>query len=77
MVTMATLTMMAAAGASTAMAASPQTLREVYQSYRDNVVAITYTLWGRVPMSGWHYPEPIAALWPRGLSDNVVMIGRR
>ena len=44
MMTWATIVMMAAAGASTAEAASPQTLREVYQSYRDNVVAITYTL---------------------------------
>lgn len=40
-------------------------------------VAIAFTRWGRMPLSGWHYPESIAALAPRRLSDNVVMIGRR
>lgn len=39
--------------------------------------AIEYTQWGRLPMSAWHYPGPVAAFWPRGLSDNVVMIARR
>jgi 2-polyprenyl-3-methyl-5-hydroxy-6-metoxy-1,4-benzoquinol methylase len=40
-------------------------------------VAIEYTRWGRVPLTAWHYPDRIAALWPRGLSDNLVMVGRR
>jgi 2-polyprenyl-3-methyl-5-hydroxy-6-metoxy-1,4-benzoquinol methylase len=40
-------------------------------------VAIHYTGWGRLPLTSWHYPRPLAALWPSGLSDNVVMIGRR
>jgi 2-polyprenyl-3-methyl-5-hydroxy-6-metoxy-1,4-benzoquinol methylase len=40
-------------------------------------VSIEFTRWGRMPLSGWHYPASIAALSPRRLSDNVVMIGRR
>ena len=40
-------------------------------------VEIAYTRWGRLPLSGWHYPASIAALAPRRLSDNVAMIGRR
>ena len=40
-------------------------------------VAIEFTRWGRLPLTKWHYPGQIAALWPRGLSDNVVMVGRR
>jgi SAM-dependent methyltransferase len=40
-------------------------------------MAIAYTGWGRVPLSGAHYPPAIAALSPRRLSDNLAMIGRR
>lgn len=40
-------------------------------------VAVEYTRWGRLPLSGMHYPEAIAALAPRRFSDNVAMIGRR
>ena len=40
-------------------------------------IALAYTHWGRVPLTPWHYPASIASLWPRGFSDNIVMIGRR
>ena len=40
-------------------------------------VEVEYTKWGRVPLSGVHYPRAIAALAPRLLSDNVALIGRR
>lgn len=40
-------------------------------------IAVEYTRWGRLPLSGAHYPEAIAALAPRRLSDNVAIIGRR
>jgi 2-polyprenyl-3-methyl-5-hydroxy-6-metoxy-1,4-benzoquinol methylase len=40
-------------------------------------VALEYTQWGRLPLTGWHYQSAVAAIWPRGLSDNVVMVGRR
>jgi len=40
-------------------------------------VRVEYTRWGRLPLTPWHYPEALAALAPRLLSDNVAMIGRR
>jgi SAM-dependent methyltransferase len=40
-------------------------------------VDVVYSGWGRVPLTAWHYPAAAAALWPRGLSDNLAMIGRR
>jgi 2-polyprenyl-3-methyl-5-hydroxy-6-metoxy-1,4-benzoquinol methylase len=40
-------------------------------------LAVEYTRWGRLPLSGMHYPGTIAALSPRLLSDNVALIGRR
>jgi len=40
-------------------------------------IEIAYTRWGRLPLSGWHYPAALAALAPRRLSDNLAMIGRR
>jgi len=40
-------------------------------------VAVEYTRWGRLPLTPWHYPAPIAALAPRLSSDNVAIVGRR
>jgi len=40
-------------------------------------VAVAYTQWGRLPLTPWHYPRPLAALAPRLLSDNVALVGRR
>ena len=40
-------------------------------------IEIAYTRWGRLPLTPWHYPAAIAALWPRRLSDNLALIGRR
>jgi 2-polyprenyl-3-methyl-5-hydroxy-6-metoxy-1,4-benzoquinol methylase len=40
-------------------------------------LAVTYTGLGRLPLSGWHYPDAVAQLAPRWLSDNVVIAGRR
>ena len=40
-------------------------------------VHVEYTRHGRVPLTPWHYPPPIAALAPRWLSDNLALIGRR
>jgi 2-polyprenyl-3-methyl-5-hydroxy-6-metoxy-1,4-benzoquinol methylase len=38
---------------------------------------VTFTGLGRLPLSGWHYPDAIAKLAPRRLSDNIVIAGRR
>ena len=40
-------------------------------------VEIAFTRWGRLPLTGRHYPGAIASLSPRLFSDNVAMIGRR
>lgn len=40
-------------------------------------IEVSFTRWGRVPMTGWHYPAVIAALAPRRFSDNLAMIGRK
>jgi 2-polyprenyl-3-methyl-5-hydroxy-6-metoxy-1,4-benzoquinol methylase len=32
---------------------------------------------GRLPLAGWHYPAFLARQFPRALSDNVLLIGRR
>lgn len=40
-------------------------------------VAVAYSLHGRLPLMPWHYPRSVARLWPRTLSDNLMIIGRR
>ena len=40
-------------------------------------VAVEYSGSGRVPLTGRHFPRWLAAAWPRGLSDNVLLAGRR
>jgi SAM-dependent methyltransferase len=52
-------------------------LRRIAEESGLDEIAIAFTRWGRMPLSGWHYPAAIAALSPRRLSDNVAMIGRR
>jgi 2-polyprenyl-3-methyl-5-hydroxy-6-metoxy-1,4-benzoquinol methylase len=52
-------------------------LRRMAAENRLERVDIAYTRWGRLPFSGLHYPAAIAALSPRRLSDNVVLIGSR
>jgi 2-polyprenyl-3-methyl-5-hydroxy-6-metoxy-1,4-benzoquinol methylase len=36
-----------------------------------------YSHRGRLPLVGWHYPSVLARRFPRALSDNLVLIGRR
>lgn len=40
-------------------------------------IEVRYTARGRAPLSGAHYPGALARRFPRALSDNVVLIGRR
>jgi hypothetical protein len=40
-------------------------------------VAIEYSKQGRVMLTDWSYPALLANLFPRGLSDNLLMIGRK
>ena len=36
-----------------------------------------YSLHGRLPLTAWHYPRPLARLFPRALSDNLMLLARR
>lgn len=40
-------------------------------------VSIAYSLHGRVVLTPWHYPRFLAGHFPRALSDNLLMIGRK
>ena len=40
-------------------------------------VSVHYSFQGRVPKTPWHYPETLSRLWPRALSDNLLVIGRK
>jgi len=40
-------------------------------------VTIAYSCLGRLPLVAAHYPTAVARLFPRALSDNLMIIGRR
>jgi SAM-dependent methyltransferase len=40
-------------------------------------VAVAYTGEGRIPGTPWHYPNFLSRWFPRALSDNVLLCGRR
>jgi 2-polyprenyl-3-methyl-5-hydroxy-6-metoxy-1,4-benzoquinol methylase len=40
-------------------------------------VALGYSHEGRVALTPWHYPSRLARLFPRAMSDNVLLIGRK
>lgn len=51
-------------------------LRRIAAECRLRDVEVHYTHRGRVPLSSAHYPRAVARVFPRALSDNVVLIGR-
>jgi len=40
-------------------------------------VQINYSLRGRLVLTPWHYPRFLARLFPRALSDNLLLVGRK
>ena len=40
------------------------------------IVDVAYTLRGRLPLTPWHYPVPLASVFPRSLSDNLMLVAR-
>jgi 2-polyprenyl-3-methyl-5-hydroxy-6-metoxy-1,4-benzoquinol methylase len=40
-------------------------------------ITVRYTCQGRIPKTPWHYPEIVSRLWPRGLSDNLLLVGHK
>jgi 2-polyprenyl-3-methyl-5-hydroxy-6-metoxy-1,4-benzoquinol methylase len=52
-------------------------LRRIAQECGWREVEIVYTTRGRVPGVGWHWPNLVSRCFPRSLSDNVLVIGRK
>jgi 2-polyprenyl-3-methyl-5-hydroxy-6-metoxy-1,4-benzoquinol methylase len=52
-------------------------LRRIASECSLREIDVRYTRSGRLPLSASHYPEWLARRFPRALSDNVVMIGRK
>ena len=42
-----------------------------------DLVDVVYSHTGRVPLTPWHYPAALARSFPRALSDNLLLIGRK
>jgi 2-polyprenyl-3-methyl-5-hydroxy-6-metoxy-1,4-benzoquinol methylase len=40
-------------------------------------VSLVYSESGRLPLTPWHYPRTISRMFPRALSDNLMVIGRK
>ena len=40
-------------------------------------IDLLYSHAGRVPLTAWHYPAGLARRFPRALSDNLLIIGRK
>lgn len=40
-------------------------------------IDIGYSFHGRLPLGSWHYPEAIARLFPRLLSDNLMLVAHK
>jgi 2-polyprenyl-3-methyl-5-hydroxy-6-metoxy-1,4-benzoquinol methylase len=51
-------------------------LRRMAAECRLTDVAVLYSRQGRVPGTPWHYPGFLSRLFPRAMSDNVLLIGR-
>jgi 2-polyprenyl-3-methyl-5-hydroxy-6-metoxy-1,4-benzoquinol methylase len=52
-------------------------LRRLASESRLEDVTVLYSLHGRLPLRPWHYPRAIARRFPRALSDNLMLIGRK
>jgi 2-polyprenyl-3-methyl-5-hydroxy-6-metoxy-1,4-benzoquinol methylase len=52
-------------------------LRRIVDAAGLEAVEVAYSLRGRMPLSGWHYPAVAARRWPRALSDNVMIVARK
>ena len=52
-------------------------LRRIAEASGLEVVEVGYSLRGRIPLTGWHYPAAVARRWPRALSDNVMIVARK
>jgi 2-polyprenyl-3-methyl-5-hydroxy-6-metoxy-1,4-benzoquinol methylase len=42
-----------------------------------DAVRLVYSGQGRVPGTAWHYPKALASVFPRALSDNLMLVSRK
>lgn len=52
-------------------------LRRIAQECDLSEIAIEYSGSGRIPGTPWHYPKFLSRLFPRALSENVLLIGKK
>ena len=52
-------------------------LRRIAREVGLTEIAIAHSLAGRIVLTPWHYPKFLARMFPRALSDNVLLIGRK
>jgi 2-polyprenyl-3-methyl-5-hydroxy-6-metoxy-1,4-benzoquinol methylase len=52
-------------------------LRRIASAAGLEVVGVAYSHDGRLPLTPWHYPSWVAELFPRALSDNLMLISRK
>jgi 2-polyprenyl-3-methyl-5-hydroxy-6-metoxy-1,4-benzoquinol methylase len=52
-------------------------LRRIFSEAGLHDVRVAFTRHGRLPLSARHYPDALARLAPRRLSDNILVVGRR
>jgi len=41
------------------------------------VIEIGYSVQGRIPLTGGHYPSAMSQRWPRALSDNLMIVAKK
>jgi 2-polyprenyl-3-methyl-5-hydroxy-6-metoxy-1,4-benzoquinol methylase len=52
-------------------------LKRIAAESRLKDVSVAYSLEGRMALTPWHYPRLLAQLFPRALSDNLLLVGRK
>ena len=52
-------------------------LLEIAQEAGLDVVRLIYSGQGRMPGTAWHYPMALASVFPRALSDNLMLVSRK
>jgi 2-polyprenyl-3-methyl-5-hydroxy-6-metoxy-1,4-benzoquinol methylase len=55
----------------------PIDLVRIAQECGLDCASLEYTRRGRVPFTSIHYPGPLSRWWPRGFSDNVILVARK
>ena len=52
-------------------------LQRITEASGLEVIEVGYSLRGRLPLTGWHYPVAAARRWPLRLSDNLMIVARK